>query len=275
MICSCRYNNDESVWNKVDEITKSMQMATSEGGKFYQSMEKQSKTLNGQLSTLKDNADQLLGTLTKGMSEGLRDEFLPLANNMIGELQNAFETGGIQGLSDAATAMIPNLLDMMSGEFEKGITAIGKWLPKGASSLMKHIPKALSSASSVIPQITTALFEVATVVVSDLTGMLPELIPALAEGIGNMFTATITGTQGLINGLFDGIEQMFHQGQKKIAGIWVDAEQVAKYDLKIDVSTESDAAKEKISTAFEDISEALSTDYLDDTERQQIIDMIE
>ena len=48
----------------VDEITQSMRYATSEGGKFFGSMEKQSQTLNGQLSTLKDNADQLLGSLT-------------------------------------------------------------------------------------------------------------------------------------------------------------------------------------------------------------------
>ena len=69
----------------VDEITASMVAATSECGKFFKSMEKQSQTLNGQLSTLKDNADQLLGSLTEGLSEELRTELLPLANNMIGE----------------------------------------------------------------------------------------------------------------------------------------------------------------------------------------------
>ena len=43
----------------VDEITESMVYATSEGGKFFQSMEKQSQTLSGQLSTLADNANDL------------------------------------------------------------------------------------------------------------------------------------------------------------------------------------------------------------------------
>ena len=40
----------------VDEITASMERSTSVGGKYFQSMEKQSKTVNGQISTLKDNA---------------------------------------------------------------------------------------------------------------------------------------------------------------------------------------------------------------------------
>ena len=260
---------------KVDEITKSMQMATSEGGKFYQSMEKQSKTLNGQLSTLKDNADQLLGTLTSGLSEGLRDEFLPLANNMIGELQNAFETGGIQGLSDAATAMIPNLLDMMSGEFEKGITAIGKWLPKGTAALMKHVPQGIKSASNVTSQITTALFDVASVVLTDLTAMLPELLPAMLEGFGGVFLSALKGVGNMVNGLFTGIEQAFHQEQRKIAGVWIDEEKIAKYNLKIDMSVESDAAKEEIYSAYSDLREALDTDLLTDEQRNEIMGMID
>lgn len=39
----------------VDEIRESMMNATSEGGKYYQAMDKQSQSLAGQLSTLRDN----------------------------------------------------------------------------------------------------------------------------------------------------------------------------------------------------------------------------
>ena len=56
----------------VDEITESMIHATSEGGKFYQSMEKQSQTLNGQLSTLKDNLSSFGGMIFEPISDQLR-----------------------------------------------------------------------------------------------------------------------------------------------------------------------------------------------------------
>lgn len=256
----------------VDEITESMRYATSEGGRFFQSMEKQSQTLNGQLSTLRDNADQLLGSLTEGMSEGLRTELLPFSNNMISELQRAFETGGVQGLSNAATAMIPDLLDMMSGEFETGIAAIGKWLPKGASALMKHVPQALRGASSVVPQITTALFEVATVVITDLTAMLPELVPVVVEGFANMLGSALKGVEGMISGLFSGIEQAFHKGQTKIAGVWVDDSQIAKYTF--DVDTDITPATTAIKQAYADIREALNTDLLTEEQRIEIEGMI-
>lgn len=60
----------------VDEITASMERATSEGGKYFQSMEKQSQTVNGLISTLKDNAQQLLGEVVKPISESMAKELL-------------------------------------------------------------------------------------------------------------------------------------------------------------------------------------------------------
>lgn len=257
---------------KVDEITASMVRATSEGGRFFQSMEKQSQTLSGQLSTLKDNAEQLLGSLTEGLSDELRDDLLPFVNGMIGELQTAFAQGGTQGLIDAATKMVPNLLDMMSGEFESGLDAIGKWLPKGASALMKFVPQAISGASSVIPQITTALFEVATVVITDLTAMLPELVPVVVEGFANMLGSALKGVEGMITGLFTGIEQAFHKGQTKIAGVWVDDSNVAKYTF--DIETDISPATYAIEKAYSDIRAALKTDLLTEEQRKEIEGMI-
>lgn len=67
----------------VDEITAAMQRSTAEGGKYFQSMEKQSQTLNGQLSTLKDNASQALGTMFQGVSESLTTTVLPQINEAL------------------------------------------------------------------------------------------------------------------------------------------------------------------------------------------------
>ena len=57
----------------VDEITDSMKRATSEGGKYYKSMEAQSQTFSGMLATLKDNTSQLLGVATSALFEGFKD----------------------------------------------------------------------------------------------------------------------------------------------------------------------------------------------------------
>lgn len=247
----------------VDEITESMRHATSEGGKFFQSMEKQSQTLNGQLSTLKDNADQLLGSLTEGLSEGLRTELLTLASNLVAELQTAFDTGGYQGLVDSATGMLPDLLNMMTGELQKAITGLSRWLPQGATQLMKALPTALRGASTVVPEITTALFEISSVIITDLIGMLPELAPILAEGLINTFNSALEGVFKSIASVFTGIEKAIHKGQTQIAGMWVDTAEVAKYDFSVDVTVDEDSAKNALTTGINNIVTNLGTALTD------------
>lgn len=101
----------------VDEITASMERSTSAGGKYFQSMEKQSQTVSGQLSTLSDNVQQLLGSLTSGLSEVLGEDILPAINDMLGRLNDAFASGGFQGFLDElgnAVPMIQGVTDTVS-----------------------------------------------------------------------------------------------------------------------------------------------------------------
>ena len=63
----------------VDEITASMERATAAGGKYYQSMQKQSQTFSGMISTLKDNAQQLLGEVVQPISDSMVSTLLPAA----------------------------------------------------------------------------------------------------------------------------------------------------------------------------------------------------
>lgn len=70
----------------IDEITASMERSTSEGGKYFQSMEKQSQTLNGQLSTLQDNVNSLLGDAMRPFTDFLTNTLLPIANEVIGSI---------------------------------------------------------------------------------------------------------------------------------------------------------------------------------------------
>lgn len=78
-----------------EEVANAFAHATQEGGRFYQSMEKQSKTLSGQLSTLKDNAKAFLGSLTSGLATSISQNLLPKANALLQDLnENADEVAG-------------------------------------------------------------------------------------------------------------------------------------------------------------------------------------
>jgi phage-related protein len=60
-----------------------MQRSTSKGGKYFQSMEKQSDTLNGKFSTLKDTFQNKLGGAFQGVTDFLRDSAIPVAIDML------------------------------------------------------------------------------------------------------------------------------------------------------------------------------------------------
>lgn len=258
----------------VDEITESMRHATSEGGKFFQSMDKQSQTLNGRLSTLKDNASQLLGSLTEGLSEELRDELLPLADNMVSTLQEAFDERGMEGLLDTATGMLPDLLNMMTGRMEDSIVSLGKFAPKAVQSIMRTIPTAIRSGTAVLPQITTALFDTAALVVEELVVMLPDLVPVVVSGFADMLGSALTGTVELVGGFFNGIERAIHKGQTKVAGMWVDDEKIAKYDFSMEIDVDTSDADSAIETAYSEVRTALNTDLLNDEQKNAILAMI-
>nr|DAU49731.1 MAG TPA: tail tape measure protein [Caudoviricetes sp.] len=77
-----------------DLLTKSLQAAAEEGGRYYNSMETQSETFKGSLSTLKDNVSQLLGTVTEGLSSGL-GEWMQSLNQTVIDLNEGIQNGTI------------------------------------------------------------------------------------------------------------------------------------------------------------------------------------
>lgn len=75
----------------VDEITDAMKRSTSTGGKYFQSMQKQSQTLSGKWSTLQDTASQAIGKISKGISDWLSSKGIPAAIKAVEWLGENFE----------------------------------------------------------------------------------------------------------------------------------------------------------------------------------------
>ena len=197
-------------------------------------MEKQSQTLNGQLSTLKDNLSSFGGELFRPMTDLMRNTLLPQANAMLGELQTAYQKGGVDGLMNAVNAQIPTLLNAADSAMQKLFAGINKQLPGLLKSLLSNVPSILSSAVDLVPQIADSMFTVAASAVEILIGKLPELVPMLVKGVGSLAKSIAFGIDDIIAGIFNGIEQAAHEGQVKIAGVWVDEENTKKYTFKLD-----------------------------------------
>lgn len=87
-----------------DLLTQALQAASEEGGRYYNSMDTQSQTMNGRVSTLKDNVKQLAGLLTGDLSSGIGVAIGKL-NDMIVAAQEAYKLDGWKGLIGEITGL--------------------------------------------------------------------------------------------------------------------------------------------------------------------------
>lgn len=87
-----------------DLLTQALQAASEEGGRYYNSMDTQSQTMNGRVSTLKDNVSQLAGLLTGDLSSVI-GVVIGNLNDLIVKAQEAYKTDGWIGLAGAITGL--------------------------------------------------------------------------------------------------------------------------------------------------------------------------
>lgn len=80
-----------------DLLSQALIAASEEGGRYYNSMDTQSQTMNGRVSTLKDNVSQLAGLMTQDLS-GAVGKVIEKLNDMTVAAQDAYKTDGWEGL---------------------------------------------------------------------------------------------------------------------------------------------------------------------------------
>ena len=252
----------------VDEITNAMIAATSEGGMFFQSMEKQSETLNGQLSTLKDNLESFGGTVFAGLSEELRTTILPTANAIVEEFNRAYEVGGIDGLMRSIEKKIPKLITAATNLARNVLAGVGKRIPSLVNQLFVNLPQTLESGFAILENLVDVLFDTVEVIVTNLVERFPEYAPIILKGIGNLAMSILTGAADVImavwRGIFGGsaeyeleraVDRMFEN---------VDQDRVKEMADQIAEGVDASTASEAIAAALADIQAAFDAYNIDE-----------
>ena len=96
-----------------DVLTAALEKASDEGGRYYNSMSTQSETLNGQMSTLTDNATQLAGLMTADLTDGIKMAVGNL-NDMTVAAAEAYKTDGWVGLAKEIASLNPLISGVIS-----------------------------------------------------------------------------------------------------------------------------------------------------------------
>ena len=174
-----------------DLLTNALLSASEEGGRYFGAMETQSQTLDGRISTLKDNATQLAGALTEGVAS-TEGELVNVATGWVQELTDSLQTGGVASMVETGGVLAGEAIDSftdyavnnMDGVLDTGLD-IAENL---ASGVVQNAPKLLESAVTI-----TGSF------IGGAAEKFPDILASGAELTGQMVRGVLSLGQDMWN----------------------------------------------------------------------------
>lgn len=206
-----------------DLLTAALKKASEEGGRYYNAMETQSQTLSGRIETLKDNWSQLLGTLTKGLTE-TEGNLVTAAAGWVQRLQEGFETAGANGLMQAGG----HIVDEVASGISAGIPSLaaraedavqnfalylqdntgqivdtgGKLLFSLASGILDMAPAIVNSAEQIFSAFVVELWNHADEIFTTGADLVGKLVKGFLSLTGNVIEAAGNITAAIVTKIF-------------------------------------------------------------------------
>lgn len=206
-----------------DLLSQALIAASEEGGRYYNAMETQSQTLSGRIETLKDNWSQLLGTLTKGLTE-TEGNLVTAAAGWVQRLQEGFETAGANGLMQAGG----HIVDEVASGISAGIPSLaaraedavqnfalylqdntgqiadtgGKLLVSLASGILDMAPAIVNSAEQIFSAFVVELWNHADEIFTTGADLVGKLVKGFLSLTGNVIEAAGNITAAIVTKIF-------------------------------------------------------------------------
>ena len=222
------------------ELEAAVEAATSQGGQFYNGMLEASQTFNGRMSTLTDNTKSLLGALSDSFYSSLSD-LLPVANDVVLELTDAFTEGGVPAMLDTAAELLDNFADGLIQKIPDAVSAVSDLLTELLNYLADHqddifdsgvqllenliigitdsLPNLITSAANLIARFAAALISHLPDILKCGAAMLTTLVDGIIRSIENLAEAALACIAKLV-GVWDGnMDEFGHIGENIVQGI--------------------------------------------------------
>ena len=169
----------------VDEITESMKRSTSEGGKYFQSMDAQSQTLEGRLSTLSDTVNSKLGEALQPILQKTADEWIP-------NITNAIDNMDIDSVVSVIDDIVSGVGDLFGFIMDNGSTIISLVSGIGTAMVTWNVASMINGVVTAIQAFRVAN-EGATVAQALLNGVMnANPIMLIATLLAGLVTTIIT-----------------------------------------------------------------------------------
>ena len=169
-----------------EDLTGALKFASQEGGKYFNAMEKQSKTFNGQLSNLKDNFMAFLGEVTIPLFTFLKDEVLPIINGIL---------DGTLGIDEGINKLTETFLNGVMSMVNFLLENLPAFLQMGINILLNLIRGISQALPDLIPMMTQVIMDMVNILLDNIdliTECGVQLLLSLTEGITNALPELIS-----------------------------------------------------------------------------------
>lgn len=197
------------------------------GKRFGGAMEKQSKTFNGMMSTMKDNLKMLAGEITKPLFESLK-KIMPGVNDMLSGLLDSIKKNGLKdaimgmfppeiratatkiftGIGDAIgglkSIIVPILTDMVAFIKQK-LAQIKQFWDENGAQFMQAVKNVWSGITAVFKFIAPVILFVVKSLWENVKGVIDGALKVIM-GVIKVFAGLFTGD---FKKMWEGIKQIF------------------------------------------------------------------
>lgn len=177
------------------DVTDAFKAATSQGGQFYNAMNSQSKTFNGQISTLKDNTNMFLGDLTKGLQEAAKNDALPKVNKWMDSLNSALKSGGTKGVAKQFGTVAADAVKELASKTPEVVKIASSLITSFNSGIRDNAPQIAASAVAIGEALVKGIAEIAPTAAQAAGGLLKGVVQAIAGD------DAANAVQGMINSI--------------------------------------------------------------------------
>lgn len=194
-------------------VADAMKVATSEGGQFFNAMETQSRTFEGQVSTLADNFNALTGSITSGFFNAITTQALPAINGLVegfSMLINSQEGASekiarsSQEMSEAISEAAPAITDMILNLAK----AAEELIEVVANSILTSLPDISDAAYKIVDTIFSALSEAMPIVSDAAMKIMTTLLNGLVENFPAIGASAIEIVTSLVNAISDSLPEL-------------------------------------------------------------------